>query len=354
MSCAVPTGPLMPRSGYRASRSSSRPSATSSSSATLANRLPSVVAWAATLCERPAITSASYSAARRASRTSTASTLVRTSSSAERTCNCSTFSVRSRLVMPRWISSWPVGGQGVELLDPGLHVVPGHPLPGGDRGQVDRGDARRPPPCGRPAARRPGSPTPSSRWACSTASHSCRSSTHLVLRAEDLAIAGGGVAVGQDVGDRRAWLVTPACLRAGHRAMVYRTGRRLVRSGSTVGAGHLGCGAPRPTNTLSTGLDFRWTRCPSAAANCWPLPPSARSVRPSSARPRPGQGHRNAAEHSFRLTVLGTTDTHGNVLNWDYFKDAEYDDAQHNDVGLAKISTLVNAMRRRAGPRARP
>ncbi len=55
------------------------------------------------------------------------------------------------------------------------------------------------------------------------------------------------------------------------------------------------------------------------------------------------------AQNSFRLTVLGTTDTHGNVLNWDYFKDAEYDDAQHNDVGLAKISTLVNAMRAERG-----
>lgn len=52
---------------------------------------------------------------------------------------------------------------------------------------------------------------------------------------------------------------------------------------------------------------------------------------------------------SFRLTVLGTTDTHGNVLNWDYYKDTEYDDAQHNDVGLAKISTLVAAMRAERG-----
>jgi len=51
----------------------------------------------------------------------------------------------------------------------------------------------------------------------------------------------------------------------------------------------------------------------------------------------------------FRLTVLGTTDTHGNALNWDYFKDHEYDDAQHNDVGLAKISTLVAAMRAERG-----
>ena len=51
----------------------------------------------------------------------------------------------------------------------------------------------------------------------------------------------------------------------------------------------------------------------------------------------------------FRLTVLGTTDTHGNVLNWDYFKDAEYDDCAHNDIGLAKIATLVKADARRAG-----
>ena len=48
-----------------------------------------------------------------------------------------------------------------------------------------------------------------------------------------------------------------------------------------------------------------------------------------------------------RLTVMGTTDLHGNVLNWDYFKNAEYDDAAHNDIGLAKISTLVTAVRDR-------
>ena len=41
-----------------------------------------------------------------------------------------------------------------------------------------------------------------------------------------------------------------------------------------------------------------------------------------------------------QLTVLGTTDLHGNVFNWDYFKNAEYDDAAHNDIGLAKVSTL--------------
>ncbi|HEY6933212.1 MAG TPA: 5'-nucleotidase C-terminal domain-containing protein [Marmoricola sp.] len=47
-----------------------------------------------------------------------------------------------------------------------------------------------------------------------------------------------------------------------------------------------------------------------------------------------------------RLTVLGSTDLHGHVYNWDYYKDAEYDDAAHNDVGVAKVATLIEAMRR--------
>lgn len=55
------------------------------------------------------------------------------------------------------------------------------------------------------------------------------------------------------------------------------------------------------------------------------------------------------ASDSFRLTVLGTTDLHGHILNWDYYTDAEYDDARHNDVGLAKISTLVNTIRAERG-----
>ncbi|MEI8407826.1 MULTISPECIES: bifunctional metallophosphatase/5'-nucleotidase [unclassified Kribbella] len=59
-------------------------------------------------------------------------------------------------------------------------------------------------------------------------------------------------------------------------------------------------------------------------------------------------------ERTVRLTVMGTTDLHGNVFNWDYFKNAEYDDAAHNDIGLAKVSTLVTAVRDRiaADPRA--
>jgi 2',3'-cyclic-nucleotide 2'-phosphodiesterase/3'-nucleotidase len=51
------------------------------------------------------------------------------------------------------------------------------------------------------------------------------------------------------------------------------------------------------------------------------------------------------------VTVLGTTDSHGNVFNWDYFKNKEYDDAAHNDIGLAKIATLVKAARKKFGKR---
>ncbi|WP_314222557.1 bifunctional metallophosphatase/5'-nucleotidase [Streptomyces zaehneri] len=51
----------------------------------------------------------------------------------------------------------------------------------------------------------------------------------------------------------------------------------------------------------------------------------------------------------YALTVLGTTDLHGHVFNWDYFKDAEYKDAAGNAQGLARISTLVNQIREEKG-----
>ena len=53
----------------------------------------------------------------------------------------------------------------------------------------------------------------------------------------------------------------------------------------------------------------------------------------------------------YSLTVMGTTDLHGHVFNWDYFTDAEYDDAADNAQGLAQISTLVNAVRKEKGRR---
>ncbi|TXS14254.1 twin-arginine translocation signal domain-containing protein [Streptomyces sp. adm13(2018)] len=58
-------------------------------------------------------------------------------------------------------------------------------------------------------------------------------------------------------------------------------------------------------------------------------------------RPRPRK--------RYSFTVMGTTDLHGNVFNWDYFTDKEFDDKAHNDVGLAKISTLVDQVRKEKG-----
>ncbi|MGD1218032.1 MULTISPECIES: bifunctional metallophosphatase/5'-nucleotidase [Streptomyces] len=51
----------------------------------------------------------------------------------------------------------------------------------------------------------------------------------------------------------------------------------------------------------------------------------------------------------YSLTVMGTTDLHGHVFNWDYFKDAEYKDAAGNAQGLSRISTLVNQIREEKG-----
>ena len=58
----------------------------------------------------------------------------------------------------------------------------------------------------------------------------------------------------------------------------------------------------------------------------------------------PGGG-KGPKDPTVSITVMGTSDLHGYIENWDYFTNAEYDDAAHNDVGLAKISTLVNQVR---------
>ncbi len=51
----------------------------------------------------------------------------------------------------------------------------------------------------------------------------------------------------------------------------------------------------------------------------------------------------------YALTVMGTTDLHGHVFNWDYYKDAEYQDPAGNAQGLARVSTLVNRIRKERG-----
>jgi 2',3'-cyclic-nucleotide 2'-phosphodiesterase/3'-nucleotidase len=77
-----------------------------------------------------------------------------------------------------------------------------------------------------------------------------------------------------------------------------------------------------------------------AVAGAAAAPAQAQAVAPS----KSGRGLRR-----YSLTVMGTTDLHGHVFNWDYFKDAEYSDAAGNALGLARVSTLVNEVRRERG-----
>ncbi|MGF0172310.1 bifunctional metallophosphatase/5'-nucleotidase [Streptomyces sp. Marseille-Q5077] len=70
---------------------------------------------------------------------------------------------------------------------------------------------------------------------------------------------------------------------------------------------------------------------------------------PAAQAAQPAKGSR--PKRRYALTVMGTTDLHGNIFNWDYFKDAEYSDAKGNAKGLSRVSTLVNQVREEKGRR---
>ncbi|WP_428955319.1 bifunctional metallophosphatase/5'-nucleotidase [Streptomyces sp. cg35] len=62
-----------------------------------------------------------------------------------------------------------------------------------------------------------------------------------------------------------------------------------------------------------------------------------------------GHGHGPEKRKRYSFTVMGTTDLHGHVFNWDYYKDAEYADTAGNAQGLSRISTLVKQVREEKG-----
>ncbi len=75
------------------------------------------------------------------------------------------------------------------------------------------------------------------------------------------------------------------------------------------------------------------------------------ALAPAAASAAPGaKGRAAATTGTATVTVLGTTDLHGNVLNWDYYKNAEYSDSARNAIGLARVSTLVQQERAAAAP----
>ncbi|MEV6053899.1 5'-nucleotidase C-terminal domain-containing protein [Streptomyces sp. NPDC052107] len=59
---------------------------------------------------------------------------------------------------------------------------------------------------------------------------------------------------------------------------------------------------------------------------------------------RPGK-----APRTWSFSILGTTDLHSHVFDWDYYKDAAYTDKAGNSVGVARVATLIKQQREAKG-----
>ncbi|MGM9332400.1 bifunctional metallophosphatase/5'-nucleotidase [Streptomyces murinus] len=63
-----------------------------------------------------------------------------------------------------------------------------------------------------------------------------------------------------------------------------------------------------------------------------------------------GQGHgHEKAPRTWSFSILGTTDLHGHVFDWDYYADAPYTDKAGNSVGVARVATLIKQQREAKG-----
>ncbi|MFJ9869935.1 bifunctional metallophosphatase/5'-nucleotidase [Streptomyces sp. NPDC101165] len=61
-------------------------------------------------------------------------------------------------------------------------------------------------------------------------------------------------------------------------------------------------------------------------------------------------GHRpEKAPRTWSFSILGTTDLHSHVFDWDYYKDAAYTDKAGNSVGVARVATLIKQQREAKG-----
>jgi 2',3'-cyclic-nucleotide 2'-phosphodiesterase/3'-nucleotidase len=52
---------------------------------------------------------------------------------------------------------------------------------------------------------------------------------------------------------------------------------------------------------------------------------------------------------TWAFSILGTTDLHSHVFDWDYYLDAAYSDKDGNSVGVARVATLVKQQREAKG-----
>ncbi|MER6737269.1 bifunctional metallophosphatase/5'-nucleotidase [Streptomyces puniciscabiei] len=66
----------------------------------------------------------------------------------------------------------------------------------------------------------------------------------------------------------------------------------------------------------------------------------------------PAQAAEQQREHrprTWSFSILGTTDLHSHVFDWDYYKDAAYTDKAGNSVGVARVATLIKQQREAKG-----
>ncbi|MGW9028326.1 bifunctional metallophosphatase/5'-nucleotidase [Streptomyces sp. NPDC055722] len=55
------------------------------------------------------------------------------------------------------------------------------------------------------------------------------------------------------------------------------------------------------------------------------------------------------APRTWSFSILGTTDLHSHVFDWDYYLDAAYSDKAGNSVGVARVATLIKQQREAKG-----
>ena len=55
------------------------------------------------------------------------------------------------------------------------------------------------------------------------------------------------------------------------------------------------------------------------------------------------------APRTWSFSILGTTDLHSHVFDWDYYTDAAYKDSKGNSVGVARVATLIKQQREAKG-----
>ncbi len=74
------------------------------------------------------------------------------------------------------------------------------------------------------------------------------------------------------------------------------------------------------------------------------------AVTPAEAADRHPKPHPHPKPNkTWSFSILGTTDLHSHVFDWDYYSDKAYSDSKGNSVGVARVATLIKEQRKAKG-----